>query len=396
MQRTLRTTGIVLALTVLMYLAHGQLLAQEAAPSGGFTIDVDIPETLQRLGKPTINELAVGESAYIGTFTTCKGPRGILHVPRTTLIEEPPKWGHRYRATRHPHGRLELEIKASKAGTQETIEARRLATIQLASGRPCLRDGISIPFKSDELFVVLSIDGHASLEALLSAVVGGDADAPVTSDASEPDKASSDDATARSNQETNWLVLRSKSKIDDSPSIVLIRDSEESRYGSTKPKLVIRCVENTTAIFVNFDDYLGSDAPILTLRVGEQDAQSVRWMISTNKKSLGLWDGRGSIPFLRRIVDQAQLVMRVTPFNDNPLTATFKLNGLQPHLEELAETCNWSLTTRSSSSSEATDKIDATLGAAPPEPTTEQKNSGADDNFQKVLDSVKRAKSKTD
>ena len=150
-----------------------------------------------------------------------------------------------------------------------------------------------------------------------------------------------------------WIVSDSVNPVDDSRTVTLAlqADSGQSKWG--KPiTLVLRCQSNTTNLYINWNDYLGSEAEVLT-RVGNAKASTSEWSISTDKQS-SFYPG-SSIAFIRSLFETDKLVAQVTPYNENPVTAIFNISGLRKAALPLMETCNWS-DTKAFIEKEAADK----------------------------------------
>jgi len=135
-----------------------------------------------------------------------------------------------------------------------------------------------------------------------------------------------------------WVVDVKTNPIDDSKTVTLLLKADEgsSRWG--KPVVLIaRCQSNETDLFIAWNDYLGSEADVLS-RVGEAKAVTRRWSISTDHKAT--FHPR-PITFLKSMMEADKLVAQVTPYNESPVTAVFNTSGLKNAIKPLRETCNW-------------------------------------------------------
>ena len=135
-----------------------------------------------------------------------------------------------------------------------------------------------------------------------------------------------------------WNVSVDVNPIDDSKTVTLIlhADSGKNRWG--KPVyLVARCKSNTTDLYIGWNDYLGSEADVLT-RVGDNKAITQRWSMSTDKKAT--FQSK-PIPFLKEMLTSSKMVAQVTPYNESPVTAIFDTSGLENAIKPLRDTCNW-------------------------------------------------------
>ncbi len=147
-----------------------------------------------------------------------------------------------------------------------------------------------------------------------------------------------------------WDVSVETSEMDDSTSVYLSLRSLEpvacSAYGDRqKLTLLIRCVENTTAMYFTgnschfadgFDGYGRAD-----LRVDDHSAYEVRMFDSTDSKALGFWRGRKAIPQIKRLLGGETLLLRTTPFGMSPFTAKFPIAGIDEAIKPLRAACHW-------------------------------------------------------
>lgn len=144
----------------------------------------------------------------------------------------------------------------------------------------------------------------------------------------------------------SWTLATETSPIDDSTNVYLRVASNETipgRFGTTsvRPILWIRCAENTTSVFVNWRTYLGLNNTRILYRIDNEQAENRRWNISTSNEAVGLWSGRASIPFIRRLLDRQTLLTQVTPYGESPVMVTFDISGLSDAIQPLRESCNW-------------------------------------------------------
>jgi type VI secretion system protein VasI len=135
-----------------------------------------------------------------------------------------------------------------------------------------------------------------------------------------------------------WNVSVDVNPIDDSKTVTLVLDADsgKNRWGKLV-YLVARCKSNTTDLYIGWNDYLGSEADVLT-RVGDNKAITQRWSMSTDSKATF---HRKPIPFLKEMLTSSKLVAQVTPYNESPVTAIFNTAGLENAIKPLRETCNW-------------------------------------------------------
>tara|TARA_R110001592_G_scaffold167023_3_gene402310 strand:- start:915 stop:1520 length:606 start_codon:yes stop_codon:yes gene_type:complete len=156
--------------------------------------------------------------------------------------------------------------------------------------------------------------------------------------ATESGLAGPQQVTTAVNGVEKWSVDIKTNPIDDSTTVTLIlrADSGQSRFGQPIA-LVARCRSNSTDLYINWQDYLGSEASVLA-RVGSGQAVTSRWSLSTDKQASF---HPSPINFLKELIEADRLVAQVTPYNESPVTAIFNLSGIQNAIKPLRETCSW-------------------------------------------------------
>jgi type VI secretion system protein VasI len=142
-----------------------------------------------------------------------------------------------------------------------------------------------------------------------------------------------------------WLVSNDVSEFDDTKSVYLTVSSEDmvpNRYGGyERPTFTLRCMEGTTAAVVDWSLYLGIGDTRIEYRLDDAPVQTRTWNISNNSEAVGLWRGGTSIPFIRSLEGKERILFRVVPYGENAVTATFDIRGLDQHLDQLRQACNW-------------------------------------------------------
>lgn len=137
-----------------------------------------------------------------------------------------------------------------------------------------------------------------------------------------------------------WFVNERTDPLDDSPIVTLANTASEGRSQVGRaPSLILRCSDNRTEVYIAWSDYLGSDAPTVSYRIGDGTMQTSRWSMSTDNQAT-FYPGN-DIALIRQLVTANRFVARVTPYNESPVTAVFELDGLPEHVGKLQEACNW-------------------------------------------------------
>ena len=145
-----------------------------------------------------------------------------------------------------------------------------------------------------------------------------------------------------------WLVSEDRSSFDDSATVAVSLGSSEDvrgQFGAPGPaKIYLRCMENTTSVYLLVNDLFLSDIQgfgQVQYRIDEQPSAKVRMNSSTDNKALGLWDGGTAIPMIKKLLEGKGIVFRVTPFNESPIEFSFDLSGIANAVAPLRKACSW-------------------------------------------------------
>ncbi len=147
----------------------------------------------------------------------------------------------------------------------------------------------------------------------------------------------------------DWVVRKDKSDFEDTTDVFVSVLSNEpaqcGRFGTPqKATLMIRCMENTTSIFMVADCHLASGHGgygIIDYRIDDQPAGDRNFDASTDNRALGLWNGGKSIPFIKNMIGSDRLLMRFTPYSESKTTVEFRTTGLEEAIAPLREACSW-------------------------------------------------------
>lgn len=149
-------------------------------------------------------------------------------------------------------------------------------------------------------------------------------------------------------QASNWEIREAVSKIDDSKTVVLHTTSKETvskQYGGRDTAdLYIRCSEGKTSLyFVLAGNFLADteDYGQVTYRVDNKKARTYSFSSSTDNKALGQWSGQYAVPVVKHLLDAQQVIVRITPYNESPVTVTFPVSGLRQAIVPLQAACKW-------------------------------------------------------
>lgn len=145
-----------------------------------------------------------------------------------------------------------------------------------------------------------------------------------------------------------WRTRTDTSQFDDSETVILTLDADEAvrnGFGTlSRPALIIRCLENTTSLYLHMDGYHMSDIQgygIVDLRIDDSAAFEERMDASDSGGALGLWRAPRSISLAKQLIGHDRLAARATPYSENPVEMTFALSGLENAIRPLREACHW-------------------------------------------------------
>lgn len=148
---------------------------------------------------------------------------------------------------------------------------------------------------------------------------------------------------------TKWNVRKETSAMTDQTNVFMYRDSEETiNCGwnrGEKIRLVARCMDNTTSLIFQTGCHMTSsqynDYGHIQYRIDSEPARTLKAQESTNNRSLGLWSGGTSIPVIKQMFGKTQLITKMTPYSENPFTATFDISGMEEAIAPLRQSCGW-------------------------------------------------------
>ena len=142
--------------------------------------------------------------------------------------------------------------------------------------------------------------------------------------------------------EPEWDTWEQIDPIDDTVTVAAAIDSVSgaSIFGE-KVAFVVFCQDGETVINIRWREYFGDERESVTTRIGNQQAKTEDWNVSTSKTVTILSDG--SQDLLEDMMTSDRFVARVTPYREPPITAVFNTAGLKTALKPIMETCDWSM-----------------------------------------------------
>jgi len=147
---------------------------------------------------------------------------------------------------------------------------------------------------------------------------------------------------------SSWAVRSETSEFKDTTDVFVSTDSDDTvpcgYSGPRKVSMMVRCMENTTSVYFSSECHVASGFSgygNVEYRVNDKKAVKKGFQASTDNSALGLWSGRSSIPFIKSLLGGKRLLIRFTPFNESPVTASFDISGIDTAVQSLRKACNW-------------------------------------------------------
>ncbi|RED11066.1 type VI secretion system-associated protein TagO [Pontivivens insulae] len=131
-------------------------------------------------------------------------------------------------------------------------------------------------------------------------------------------------------------------------NITISLEAVRGRAAFDRPILLIaRCRNDTTEMFIHWNQFLGQDGGTLPdlwkeveIKLDDGPAERGEWPLSDIQEATFTpeWGGR----LLRRLSESDRLIARITPYDGEPLEAEFALTGLETAARPIAAACGWS------------------------------------------------------
>lgn len=137
-----------------------------------------------------------------------------------------------------------------------------------------------------------------------------------------------------------WMVTDTTDPLNDSREVILYLDATSGRSVYGQPvNLVLRCRDGDTEVYVNWNSYISEDDGVVTMRVGTDSAEVDTWSVSTNNEATFYHGDPAQL--IQRLIKANRLVVQTTPYQENPITAIFDLQGLASSVKPLRDACGW-------------------------------------------------------
>lgn len=145
-----------------------------------------------------------------------------------------------------------------------------------------------------------------------------------------------------------WTVDSEKSEMTDQTSVYLTTQAIDSRNASAgidrEPTLILRCMEDKTAVIIDMGGAFMSDIEDygeVEVRIDQGPNKVVQMGVTKDNMAIGLGSGMNAIGFIKSLFDAQELRIRVTPYRESSAIIRFNIAGLEQKIEPLRQECGW-------------------------------------------------------
>ena len=138
-----------------------------------------------------------------------------------------------------------------------------------------------------------------------------------------------------------WVTKSENNKMTDATDFVALNTSSDAynKDGLTRETtLVLRCSSNKTEAYLSFHDFMGSDAPIITMRLDGG---------KPTKKTWGGGEGGDAafspqaVTFIKELSKHKKAIFGFEPYGSTMQIVEFDLTGIDKVAENLSKACKW-------------------------------------------------------
>ncbi len=138
--------------------------------------------------------------------------------------------------------------------------------------------------------------------------------------------------------EKDLYVWEKVDPFDDVNTVYFSLSADKTRSSNENVSLVIRARPDETEVYIRWDNYLGSEAYV-TSRIDDGAVDEREWSISTDKEAT-FYPG-DTVELIHAFINAEKYVVKITPYNESPVTAYFDLSGFSRKAEKYREYLNW-------------------------------------------------------
>lgn len=116
--------------------------------------------------------------------------------------------------------------------------------------------------------------------------------------------------------------------------------SGTSEYGES-PLLFIGCRDGDTDLAIDWQQFVDSDSHVVSVRVGSGAVQTEDWTEGSDGSATFYPSYLGVEGFIVSMFGQTELIARTTPYLSIPITAEFRIAGIESAVVNVRQLCGW-------------------------------------------------------
>lgn len=140
-----------------------------------------------------------------------------------------------------------------------------------------------------------------------------------------------------------WQVKKEENKMTDNTDVVAINRSSDvyMRQGIERStSLVVRCKENKTEAYLSVSEYMGSDDPVVTIRLDGGKPQKRTWSGAEGGEAAF---SSKPVAFIKEIASHKKMIVGFEPYGSTMQVVEFDLTGMDTIAKEIANACKWKI-----------------------------------------------------
>lgn len=138
-----------------------------------------------------------------------------------------------------------------------------------------------------------------------------------------------------------WQVKKEENKMTDKTDVVAINRSPDvyTRQGIERStSIVIRCKENKTEAYLSVSEYMGSDDPVVTVRLDGGKPQKRTWSGAEGGEAAF---NTKPVSFIKEISSHKKMIVGFEPYGSTMQVVEFDLAGIDSIAKEISNACKW-------------------------------------------------------
>ncbi len=139
----------------------------------------------------------------------------------------------------------------------------------------------------------------------------------------------------------SWYVKKKENKMTDSKDFIAVTSTKDiyTKQGIERDtSLVLRCMENETSAYLSMNDYLGNEAPRITIRFDDGKPKKNSWKAAEGGDAAF---SPNPVSFIKELSKHKKLIAGFEPYGSTMQIVEFDLSGIDKVADEIASSCKW-------------------------------------------------------